>query len=49
MACTKNYVDRRIRKKSGVEPMLSMFPDIQKAQEVRLAERLKTLGENEDA
>ena len=20
MACTKNYVDRRIRKKSGVEP-----------------------------
>ena len=49
MKCTQNYVDRRIRKQSGVEPILSMFPDIQKDQEVRLKERLKYLGENEDA
>ena len=49
MQCTKNYVDRRIRKESGVDPMLSMFPDIQKEQEVRLQERLKYLAENEDA
>ncbi len=33
MACTKNYVDRKIRGKKDVEPMLSMFPDIQKAEE----------------
>ena len=32
MKCTKNYVDRRIRGLS-VEPMLSMFPDIQAMQE----------------
>ena len=32
MKCTKNYVDRRIRGLS-VEPMLSMFPDIQAIQE----------------
>ena len=49
MQCTKNYVDRRIRKQSGVEPILSMFPDIQKDQEVRLKERLEYLRENEDA
>ena len=49
MQCTKNYVDRRIRKESGIDPMLSMFPDIQKEQEVRLQERLKYLAENEDA
>jgi hypothetical protein len=42
-------VDRRIRKQSGVEPILSMFPDIQKDQEVRLKERLEYLRENEDA
>ena len=49
MKCTQNYVDRRIRKQSGVEPILSMFPDIQKDQEVRLKERLEYLRENEDA
>jgi AGCS family alanine or glycine:cation symporter len=49
MKCTQNYVDRRILKKQGVEPVLSNFPDIQKEQEIRLAERLKTLAENEDA
>ncbi len=48
-ACTKNYVDRRIRKKRGVTPMLSCFPDIQSEQEVRLEERLKTLARGLDA
>ena len=33
MVCTKNYVDRKIKGKTNVEPMLSMFPDIQKAEE----------------
>ena len=33
MKCTKNYVDRRILNKQGIEPMLSMFPDIQEKQE----------------
>ena len=28
---TKNYVDRKIKKKD-IEPMLSVFPDIQKEQ-----------------
>ena len=32
MKCTKNYVDRKIRN-LDVEPMLSMFPEIQKIQE----------------
>lgn len=49
MKCTQNYVDRRILKKRNVAPILSNFPDIQKEQEIRLAERLKTLAENEDA
>ena len=31
--CTKNFVDRKIRYRQGVKPMLSMFPDIQKEQE----------------
>lgn len=44
MKCTSNYIDRRIRKKNGVAPMLSAFPDIQKAQEARLKERLKEQG-----
>ena len=47
MKCTKNYVDRRIRKKKGIKPMLSMFPDIQKEQEERLAVRLRTIGESD--
>ncbi len=49
MRCTKNYVDRRIRKQEDINPMLSMFPDIQAEQEVRLKERLATLAANEDA
>ncbi len=32
MKCTKNYVDRRIRMRTDVEPMLSIFPDIQAMQ-----------------
>ena len=28
MKITKNYVDRIIRKKTDVKPMLSVFPDI---------------------
>ena len=31
MKCTKNYVDRKIRKKD-VTPMLSVIPEIQEAQ-----------------
>ena len=30
--CTKNYVDRKIKHKKGVEPMLSAIPEIQKMQ-----------------
>ena len=45
MKCTSNYVARRIRKQTGITPMLSMFPDIQKAQEKRLKERLASLNE----
>ncbi len=30
MKCTKNYVDRKLHHKTDIEPMLSMFPDIQK-------------------
>ena len=37
MRCTKNYVDRRIHGKQ-LEPMLSMFPDIQKMQEKAVLE-----------
>ena len=29
MKCTRNYVDRRIKGKTDIEPMLSVFPDIQ--------------------
>ena len=35
---TKNYVDRRIRGKADVKPMLSAFPDIQAEQEKGLAD-----------
>ena len=35
MRCTKNYVDRKIKNKD-VEPMLSMFEDIQEKQEQEL-------------
>lgn len=38
MKCTKNYVDRKILKKTGVKPMLSVFADIQKEQEKGLSE-----------
>ena len=38
MKCTTNYVDRRIKKKSGIKPMLSMIPQIQAEQEARLDE-----------
>ena len=38
MQCTKNYVDRRIKGKTGIKPMLSMFPDIQAMQEKAVAE-----------
>ncbi|MBQ8307038.1 MAG: alanine:cation symporter family protein [Blautia sp.] len=33
MKCTKNYVDRHIRNRTDVKPMLSMFDDIQVQQE----------------
>jgi len=38
MKLTKNYVDRRIRKKTDVKPMLSHFPDIQAEHEKKIAE-----------
>ena len=40
MVCkiTKNYVDRRIKGKTDVKPMLSAFPDIQEEQEKALAQ-----------
>ncbi|MGN0981385.1 MAG: alanine:cation symporter family protein, partial [Candidatus Limivicinus sp.] len=42
MKITKNYVDRKIKGKD-VEPMLSAFPDIQKAHaaEIKAAESLE--------
>ena len=33
MRCTKNYVDRKIKGRTDIEPMLSMFPDTQKSEE----------------
>lgn len=33
MRCTKNYVDRNIKGKTDVKPMLSMIPEIQQQQE----------------
>jgi AGCS family alanine or glycine:cation symporter len=30
--CTKNYIDRRILKKEGVVPMLSVIPEVQESQ-----------------
>jgi len=36
MKITKNYVDRRIRGRKEVEPLLSAFPDIQAEQEEAL-------------
>ena len=36
MKITKNYVDRRIRGKKDLKPMLSAFPDIQEEQEASL-------------
>ena len=36
MKITKNYVDRRIRGRQDVKPMLSAFPDIQEEQEAAL-------------
>ena len=36
MKITKNYVDRRIRGRNDVKPMLSAFPDIQAEQEAAL-------------
>ena len=38
MACTKNYVDRIIHKKTDVEPMLSLFEDVQAVQAKALAD-----------
>lgn len=40
MRCTKNYVARNLHGKD-VEPMLSMFPEIQKMQEEALKEELR--------
>ncbi len=34
---TNNYVDRNLKHKTGVKPMLSAFPDVQKEQEEKLA------------
>ncbi|MCF0245378.1 MAG: alanine:cation symporter family protein [Ileibacterium sp.] len=36
-ACTKNYVARHLRKKEGIEPMLSMWDDLQQSQSAALA------------
>ena len=33
MKCTKNYVDRNIKHKEGIKPILSMIPEIQEEQE----------------
>ena len=38
MKLTQNYVDRRIKKKTDVKPMLSYFPDIQAEHEKKIAE-----------
>ncbi|MDO4490122.1 MAG: alanine/glycine:cation symporter family protein [Lachnospiraceae bacterium] len=38
MKATKNYVDRRIHKKTGIVPMLSVFDDIQRQQMEHLEE-----------
>lgn len=38
MKITKNYVDRRIKGKTDVKPMLSAFPEIQAEQEAALAD-----------
>ena len=38
MECTTNYVDRIIHKKTDMEPMLSVFPDIQETQAEALRE-----------
>ena len=43
MKITKNYVDRRIRGRKEVEPLLSAFPEIQAEQEAALS-----AGENDD-
>ena len=45
MKCTKNYVDRKFHGK-GIEPMLSMFPDIQ-AEEAEAIKNAKTAEEAE--
>ena len=42
---TKNYVDRRIKKKEGIKPMISFFDDIQEQQEKALAEQLASGNE----
>ena len=44
MKCTKNYVDRKLHGKD-LEPMLSVFPDIQKAE----AEAIKNAKTEEEA
>lgn len=36
---TKNYVDRKIRGKSDIKPMLSAFDDIQEEQEKKISEK----------
>ena len=38
MKLTKNYVDRRIKGKTDVKPMLSAFPEIQAEQEAALTD-----------
>lgn len=38
MAITNNYAKRKFKKQTDVKPMLSHFPDIQKAQEEAMAE-----------
>ena len=38
MKITKNYVDRRIKGRTDVKPMLSAFPEIQEEQEANLME-----------
>ncbi len=35
---TKNYVDRNLKHKTGIKPMLSAFPDVQEEQEKKLKE-----------
>jgi AGCS family alanine or glycine:cation symporter len=39
MKITRNYVDRRLKGKD-IKPMLSVFPDVQEAEEERLKETL---------